>query len=142
MAFMSFRLRAIAGLVLTGLAAGSSGPVVGQTGAGRWHDDLEFFATELPRLHRNLFDNMTREEFETAVGRLDERIPSLSTPEITAELARIVGMIRDGHTRLVEASGPVMLGWRRYPVRFALFSDGLFVEAASPEHAAIVGRRR
>jgi hypothetical protein len=141
MAFTSLRTHAITGLVLAGLVAGSGGAVVGQTDADRWRHDLKVFASELPHLHRNLFDNMTREEFEAAIRRLDERIPTMATADITAELTRIVGMIEDGHTRLVETSGPVMLGWRRYPVRFALFSDGLFVEAASPDHARLVGRR-
>jgi hypothetical protein len=137
----SLRSHLIAGLVVTGLLAGSGGSVVGQTDAARWREDLKVFADELPRLHRNLFDHMTREEFDAAVGRLDERIPSMEVADITAELTRIVGMVGDGHTRLVELSGPVMLGWRRYPVRFALFADGLFVEAASPDHATLVGRR-
>jgi hypothetical protein len=141
MEFASLRAHAIAALVVMGLVAGPGGAVTGQTDANRWREDLQFLASELPRRHRNLFDSMTRAEFDDAVRRLDERIPSLGTSEITAELTRIIGMIEDGHTRLVETSGPVMLGWRRYPVRFALFSDGLFVEAASPEHAALVGRR-
>jgi hypothetical protein len=123
------------------LFACSSSPAIGQNDAARWREDLRFFASELPRRHRNLFDHMTREDFDAAVRRLDVRIPSLGKAEITAELARIIGMIQDGHTRLVEMSGPVMLGWHRYPVRFALFADGLFVEAAAPEHAALVGRR-
>jgi hypothetical protein len=141
MPFASLRSHTIAGLVATSLLTGSGGAVVGQTDAARWREDLKLFAAEPPRLHRNLFDNMTREQFDRAVSRLDERIPSMEIADITAELTRIVGMIQDGHARIVELSGPTMLGWRRYPVRFALFSDGLFVEAASPDHAALVGLR-
>src|SRR5262245_61947865 len=113
------------------LVACASSPAIGENDAAEWREDLRFFATELPRLHRNLLDSMTRAQFDEAVRRLDRRIPSLGKAEIAAELTRIVAMAQDGHTRLVETTGPVRLGWHGLPVRFALFSDGLFVEAAS-----------
>ena len=62
MLFTSLRSHAIGALAVTGLLAGSGGAVVGQTDAPRWREDLKLFATELPRLHRNLFDRMTREK--------------------------------------------------------------------------------
>lgn len=42
-----------------------------------WREDLRFLAEELPKRHANLFHTMTREQFETAVKQLDERIPTL-----------------------------------------------------------------
>ena len=43
---------------------------------------------------------MTREQFDAAVTNLDKRIPSLTREQIIVELARIVAMVRDGHTRI------------------------------------------
>ena len=64
--------------------------------AVRWREDLRFMAIEMPRLHRDLFHQMTRERFDSAVERLDERIPGLARNQIIVELERIVAMVGDG----------------------------------------------
>jgi hypothetical protein len=47
-----------------------------QAAVEQWRADLRYLAEELPMRHKNLFASMTREQFEQAVNRLDERIPS------------------------------------------------------------------
>src|SRR5262245_19736399 len=70
--------------------------------AKQWREDLRFLAEELPKRHKNLFHTMTREQFERAVKRLDERIPSLSEQQIFVEMTRIVAQVEDGHTRVTK----------------------------------------
>lgn len=106
----------------------------------RWREDLRVLAGEMPKLHRNLFHTMTREQFEGAVRRLDERIPSLARHQIIVEMARIVAMVGDGHTNIAPTRDP-KIGFRAYPVRLFLFDDGLYVRAAAREHADLVGTR-
>jgi tetratricopeptide (TPR) repeat protein len=83
---------------------------------------------------------MTREQFEQAVKRLDERIPELDPQRIFVEILRIVAQVKDGHTRVTKRD-PDGFAFRRYPLRLYLYSDGLFVQEAAPEYARAVGAR-
>jgi hypothetical protein len=83
-----------------------SGSTVGAVEAERWQEDLRYLAEEMPKRHKNLYHTMTRSEFETAIKRLQERIPSLARHEIIVELARIVAMVGDGHTNIAPTRDP------------------------------------
>lgn len=104
----------------------------------QWREDLHYFATNMARTHKNLFHTISREDFEAAVRKLSERVPSLTRHEIIVELMRIVARIGDGHTgvRLAQqfTSGV-------YPLRLHWYKDGLFVQAAAPEYRDAVGAR-
>jgi tetratricopeptide (TPR) repeat protein len=106
----------------------------------KWREDLRQLATELPRVHKNLFHAMTPNEFNAAVRRLDERIPSLSRNQVIVEMARIVAMAGDGHTFIRLFPDP-QVGFRLYPLKLYLYKDGLFVQAAGVEYASVVGAR-
>ncbi|HVQ39037.1 MAG TPA: hypothetical protein VMS31_15980 [Pyrinomonadaceae bacterium] len=106
--------------------------------AEQWREDLRFFAAEMPKVHRNLFHTMSRDQFEAAVKKLDERIPSLADHEILVELMRIVAMIGDGHTG-VRFEQKFNTGI--YPLRLYLYKDGLFVQSAVAEYRDAVGAR-
>ena len=97
-------------------------------------------AEEMPKRHKDLFHTMTREQFEAAVKRLDERIPSLARHQIIVEMARIVAMVGDGHTNIAPTRDP-KIGFHSLPVKLYLFKDGLFIRAADREHAALLGAR-
>src|SRR3954469_2674859 len=71
---------------------------VDKTEAEKWREDLRYMASEMPKRHANLFHTMTQEQFNSAVTRLDERIPQLARHQIIVEMARIVAMVGDGHT--------------------------------------------
>lgn len=103
----------------------------------QWREDLSYFATNIQKTHRNLFHSMTREQFDAAIKRLDERIPTMADHEIVVELMRIVALIGDGHTgvRVTQYFKSA------YPVRLYSFKDGLFVLAAAPEYREVVGGR-
>jgi hypothetical protein len=105
----------------------------------QWREDLRYFAEQAPQVHRNLFHSMTHEEFETAVKRLDQRIPTLSRNQIIVELARIVALIGDGHTYVDLQEPPT--SFRHYPLRFYWFPDGVYVVSADERYASVVGGR-
>jgi hypothetical protein len=111
-----------------------------KTEAEKWREDLRYMAEEMPKQHRNLFHTITREQFEGAVKRLNDKIPSLSRHEIIVEIARIVAAVGDGHTNIAPTRDP-KIGFRSYPIKLYFFKDGLYVRAASREHAAIVGAK-
>jgi hypothetical protein len=109
--------------------------------ADRWRQDLRYFASEAPKRHKNLFHVMTREQFETAVNLLDQRIPNLTREQIIVELQRIVAMIRDGHTRIQDFPFGPKVGFGSYPIYLYQYKDGLFVQAADPAYKETVGAR-
>src|SRR6266542_2638808 len=120
--------------------AQAAAPPHAKSATDKWREDLRFMAAEMPKDHKNLFHTMTREQFESAVRKLDGRIPSLARHQIIVEMARIVAMVGDGHTNIAPTRDP-KIGFRTYPVKLYLFQDGLHVRAAAREHADLVGSR-
>ena len=108
--------------------------------AERWREDLRYMAEQMPLRHANLFHTMTRQQFDAAIRKLDERIPQLARHQIIVELARIAAMVGDGHTNVAPTRDP-KIGFRQLPVKLYLFKDGLFVRAAERAHAELVGAR-
>lgn len=113
--------------------------------AQKWREDLRYLAAEMPKVHKNLFHKMTREQFETAVEKLDKQIPALNRNQIVVGLARIVAMVGDGHTRMGMVPNRLgideKIGFRQYPLKLYLYKDGLFVQSASSQYSDAVGGR-
>jgi tetratricopeptide (TPR) repeat protein len=97
-------------------------------------------AREMEARHRNLFHTTTRGQFEGAVSKLHERIPTLARHQIIVELARIAASVGDGHTNVAPTRDP-KIGFRTLPFKLYLFKDGLFVRAAGRGHAELLGAR-
>ena len=105
----------------------------------QWREDLRNFAEQMPKVHKNAFHTITREQFEAAVKRLDERIPKLKRHEIIVELSRIAAMIGDGHTEIW--LGQNEIGFRQYPLRTFHFEDGLYLQAVESRYAEFAGAK-
>jgi tetratricopeptide (TPR) repeat protein len=113
--------------------------VAGAITAEEWRQDLAKFAEQAPKVHKNLFHALPREQFEAAVQRLSDRVPTLSRNQIIVELARIVARVGDGHSYISLLEPPI--SFRRYPIKLYEFSDGVYVVAADPKYKVIVGGR-
>jgi hypothetical protein len=123
----------------------------------QWRADLAFAADSLPRVHPNFFHDVPRERYRAALDSLSARVPTLDHHEIVVELARIVAMVHDGHTRLTfpfdsaaafftghsRTAAPKIPGlvFHQYPIRFGLFADTLWVIATDAAHRALLGGR-
>ncbi len=122
-----------------------------------WRQDLRFVADSLPPMHSNFFHSVSREHFRAALDSLEARVPALTHHEIVVELARIVALVGDGHTRLTlpfdsaagfftghsETQPPKIPGlvFRHLPVRLYSFDDGLHVTSASPTFQNLLGAK-
>ena len=107
--------------------------------AAQWREDLKYLAVELPKRHKNLYHTMTREQFEKAVSDLDAKIPTLTQNQIAMELAKIVTMVGDGHTRLIPLFEATQT-FRSFPVSIYVFKEGVFIQAADKAYTES-GRR-
>jgi len=105
-----------------------------------WRQDLRYMSERMSAVHPNLFHDVSRLKFEASIKKLDSRIPSLSREQIIVEMQRIVATIGEGHTQM----GLVWdknIGFRQYPIRLYLYSDGLYVKAASDEYSSALGKK-
>lgn len=120
--------------------AASAAPEPAPLTAEQWREDLTFMAAEMERRHHNLYHTISRERFQAAVADLHARIPALQRNEIIVGMMRIAAMVGDGHTRVDPRKDP-RFGFPSLPLKLYLFEDGLYIRAAAPEHAALVGAR-
>lgn len=108
--------------------------------ANRWRADLRFMASEMMRLHKNLFHTVSRAEFEAAVRLLDDKILLLGPHQIMVEMAKIAAMVGDGHTSISPTRDP-RIGFRTYPIKCYFFEDGVFVRSATKANTNLIGGR-
>lgn len=115
-------------------------PAVANPTIEQWRDDLRFMAREMERLHANLYHSVSRETFAAAVAALDAKLPGLQRHEVIVELMRLVAMVGDGHTNVSPLKDKAF-GLPSLPLKLYLFDDGLYVRAARPDFAELLGAR-
>lgn len=113
---------------------GKGRPSIHQMDTGKWLQDLDFLAQQLPKRHANLYHTISPQTFQQAVADLRERIPNLSNHQIMVEFVRLAAMVRDGHTE-------VSMQNRWYPIRLYFFTEGLYVISASEPYRRAIGNR-
>ncbi|MDH4270710.1 MAG: hypothetical protein OEW18_01905 [Candidatus Aminicenantes bacterium] len=103
--------------------------------AEQWIKDLDFLGAELPKRHKNLFHNMSENEFRAQIEALQAKLPSLSQSEILVGLMRIVAAVGDSHTTLgyrPRQGIPLMLYW---------FKDGISILNTTAAYRDILNGR-
>jgi len=96
--------------------------------AETWQQDLAYLATELPKRHKNLFAKVTEKDWKDKVKSLNDRIPSISEPEILVGLKMLFAPIGDQHTDIMIRQSKQLSA---LPLKMYWFKDGMFVVAAS-----------
>lgn len=105
-----------------------------------WRGDLNWIKEELPKKHPALFHRLDKARFYAEIEKLDKALPKMTANRAAFEMARIVGLPRDGHTRI----SPLFWGnsgFRLFPYMMYEFSDGIYIRKASPEYKDIVGTK-
>src|SRR5262249_5293680 len=85
-------------LLLGSLVLGQAWAAADVISPEQWRQDLALFAEQAPKVHKNLYHAVSREQLEAAIKRLGDRASSLSRNQIIVELTRIVARIGDGHS--------------------------------------------
>ena len=106
----------------------------------QWREDLAYLARELPRRHKNLFHTISRQQFDSALGAVDRKLPGLARHQVIVELARLVALVGDGHTNIAPTRDP-KIGFHTYPVRLYFFKDGLFIRSAAKPVTDLAGAK-
>ncbi|HEV7645344.1 MAG TPA: tetratricopeptide repeat protein [Pyrinomonadaceae bacterium] len=106
--------------------------------AAEWQADLQFLTERMAKQHPNLFRRVKKEDFDDEVRSLSARIPSLTEDQIITGFMKVVAKVRDGHTNLYPQA---YFRSGIFPLKFYLYSDGLFIQKAAPEYAGLVGAK-
>lgn len=112
----------------------------------KWQTDLDFLAIRFPETHWQLFSQVEREHWQRELARLRAELPQLADWQRSVRLMELVRLGRSGHTLLIppfaqdgQAASPAT--FHLAAIKFGWFADGLFITAAAPEHAALVGQQ-
>jgi uncharacterized protein (TIGR03437 family) len=102
--------------------------------------DLQFIATQLPKLDVNFFSHLNPADFNDAVQSLSAQIPNLTDAEFMVRLAALAAMAGDPHTLLyLDGTAPAYAGFQQFPLSFRWLDDGVFVTRAGPEYSQALG---
>jgi Na+-translocating ferredoxin:NAD+ oxidoreductase RnfG subunit len=126
----------LCGLLLPATCQAQKASPISALSKAQWRQDLQYFARELPKRHKNLFHNVSREQFEKSVKELNEAIPSLEDHQIVVRMLEITAKVGDGHT-------VVMLpAWFKFlPLQLYWFGDELRVTHIAEPYKEALGAR-
>jgi tetratricopeptide (TPR) repeat protein len=105
-----------------------------------WRADLRFLAREVKRRAYDPFRHVSEERFDAAVSSLDGAIAGLTDLQIVLEMNKLLRPLGDGHAGVWPPQDD-RESRQALPVQFYLFAEGLFVVAAAPSHAGLLGAR-
>lgn len=105
--------------------------------AERWQEDVEFFARELPKRHKNLFFKLSKTEFEREIERIKTNLPKFSDTQIHVELMTLTAKIGDAHTTVDNPGSTTSI----FPLAISRFKEGWYVLLADEKYKEIVGAK-
>ena len=106
----------------------------------RWREDLAFLRTEMPARHASLFHAMTLAQFDSALQAIDQDLPHIARHQVIVDLQRLAAFVGDGHSS-VSPWRDTSAVFQQLPVALYWFEDGIFVRAATADHATFLGAR-
>lgn len=115
-------------------------PPLDSADARLWSEDLAYLSYEMPAQHANLFHTMRREQFDSALASIRERLPALSRAQVIVELERLAALVGDGHTN-VSPWRDTVVAFHTLPITVYKFQGGYYVRAAAQPYASLLGAR-
>ena len=98
----------------------------------KWGEDIDSLAQQLPEKHKNLFFQLSRDDFSRKINKLKSALTKLSDDEIKVQLRKIIASIGDSHTNLRINSE------RIFPIKFYWFKEGLYAVTTTADHEKIL----
>ena len=103
-----------------------------------WRQDIGYLRKAFP-VHNMSFDDDELEEFQRILDGLEDSIPTASDNKMIVGIMKSVATAGDVHTKV--SLQPSAQKFRRVPIRFYWFSDGLYVVKATERYADVLGFR-
>jgi hypothetical protein len=105
-----------------------------------WRSDIDFLLAEMRRQHYLYRSQPLPEALARRAAELREAVPRFSDERMLAEFQRLMSFLGDGHCYILPAGAARVLS-TYLPLRFYLFSDGLYVIDADAGHDRWIGSR-
>jgi hypothetical protein len=122
------------GSLLVTFAGTSSPQPLPRMTPDQWRSDIDFFARELPKRHKNAFHAVGRDTFDRTVADLRAKVDKALDDEVVVGLLQITAMIGDGHTHV---NLPPSV--HRLPVAIVLFGGDYRITRTATEAAELLG---
>ena len=90
-----------------------------------WTREIGILQDQLPKLHKNPFSNISKDQWNNRLDKLKENIDQLTDGQIRVEMMKTVASIGDGHT------STYLSAVNFFPFYFVWLKDGIFCEAAT-----------
>ncbi|MFZ7103779.1 MAG: S41 family peptidase [Peptococcaceae bacterium] len=128
-----FLLTACLLLVLTGCGRiPATEPYLAEDRDSRWVNDIDYLEKTLPRVHKNLYFQLSEQEFHRQLAELKNKIPNYSDEQIEIALSVILAGSGDTHT------GASISSEFRYPLEFHWFAEGIYITGTTPEYQELL----
>lgn len=105
--------------------------------ADEWKVDLEYLQKTLPKVHKNLFFNITQKEFEEKLTRLQGEVDNLKDLDIVLRLMEVFSSIGDAHTGMSLRNSVS----KYYPIFYKKFGDSFYVVSISKDYEELIGSK-
>jgi len=105
-----------------------------------WRSDIGYYLQQLRRQHYTFRSRPLPPELTDAADKLSRNIPRYSDERILAEFAHLASFAGDGHTYILPF-GSRKVTAHILPLRFFVFSDGVYVIDAFPGYERWIGSR-
>jgi len=106
-----------------------------------WKADIKYYKERMERTHYDLFRNITKDEWDSELENLSDKIDELDDNRIITELYKITSRVGDGHTTIFPPAGSSKIQMSVLPLTFWLFEDGLYIVSAPPEYKNLAGKK-
>jgi tetratricopeptide (TPR) repeat protein len=113
---------------------------LGTSRADGWRMDLAYLTKRVDETHYDPWAHISRAQWDAEIARISKSVPEMTDHQIIVALVQLMVRIGDGHTGL-SAPRDGKFAFHMLPIQFYDFKDGLFVKAAHPDYAQLVGKR-
>ena len=104
----------------------------------RWRQDINYYAENLPKLHKNLFFRLSKQGFEREIRRLEKDISKSSDEQIILRLMTLTARVGDGHTQFYfDKLEDITI----FPINLYQFPEGFYAVTTVPAYKAVLGKK-
>lgn len=104
----------------------------------KWRRDIDYYAEQLPKLHKDLFFHLSKEDFEREVELIREGVSKLDDDQIILRLVKLTASVGDGHTQLYWSK---LEDITLFPVTLRQFPEGFYAVETSITYKEIFGKK-
>lgn len=104
----------------------------------KWNEDVIYLKNLLVDKHPNVFDLISKKEFEKHFDYLESKLDSWSDDKIKLEMMKIVSKLNDGHTIIPPQPA---INFHCLPIVMHKFEDGVYIINASNKYKSLINAR-